>query len=283
MDLNLSHKYFLLNKKKEKLIKLDILKDIIVFDFTSRLPGPLASKMLEQMGAQVFKIELSLDPFSNKESSFDDWYEQINNNKTIVNSIPTMTPHIVLAYKEEHFKQFKNSVKILVRGGRDDFKYLHDLNALSFSKTYQDILNKNSKMPDLPHAGIAYGQYISNVSLALLSQKTFEPQTLYLKDFAQSFFDLFYSESKQKLHEGIYPCYTIYKTKNDDLICFAAVEEKFWSKFIHLSGLNLSLDQRFDTSGDVKQILGDYFLQNTTTEIQQLLQDQHLCISLIKK
>ncbi|MAF78033.1 MAG: hypothetical protein CME63_07110 [Halobacteriovoraceae bacterium] len=69
------------------------LDGLTVLDFTSRLPGPLAGYILEQLGAQVIKIESEShpDPFKNlklgvqgrevDDVGFESWYKNMNKNK----------------------------------------------------------------------------------------------------------------------------------------------------------------------------------------------------------
>ena len=59
-----------------------MLEGIKILDFTHRLPGPLAGKILSDMGAEVIKVEdiKHKDPFlsgmfSEFDQSFENWYE----------------------------------------------------------------------------------------------------------------------------------------------------------------------------------------------------------------
>ena len=65
-----------------------MLKGIKIIDFTHRLPGPLAGKILADLGAEVIKIEdvKHKDPFlsgmfSSFDQSFENWYEELNKKK----------------------------------------------------------------------------------------------------------------------------------------------------------------------------------------------------------
>ena len=68
-----------------------MLKGIKIIDFTHRLPGPLAGKILTDLGAEVIKVEdiKHKDPFlsgmfSVFDASFEDWYEELNKGKKII-------------------------------------------------------------------------------------------------------------------------------------------------------------------------------------------------------
>lgn len=181
--------------------------------------------------------------------------------------------------------QQADTKNLIIQGGREDFKYLHDLNALAYSKVYQDILREEFTIPELPYAGICYGMYISQAALALYlsSERT---HTVYLSDFTQYFFDLFYSTHLQNksslLHKGVFPCYNLYRTKDKKVICFAPVEEKFWLGFNSISDLSLNLDDRFDKTGQVKLKIQNYFSSLTSEELKTNLHNKHLCINIIE-
>jgi len=68
-----------------------MLKGHVFIDLTHRLPGPLAGKILADLGATVIKIEdeKHKDPFlSGAFSAFDqsceNWYEELNRKRQIV-------------------------------------------------------------------------------------------------------------------------------------------------------------------------------------------------------
>ena len=71
--------------------KNDLLSDITILDFTYRLPGPFASKVLTDLGAKVIKIESPApfdDPFNSGEieriaPNFRDWYKNLAEGKDI--------------------------------------------------------------------------------------------------------------------------------------------------------------------------------------------------------
>ena len=68
-----------------------MLNGIKIIDLTHRLPGPLAGKILQELGADVIKIEdeKHKDPFlsgmfSEFDRSFENWYEELNGKKKII-------------------------------------------------------------------------------------------------------------------------------------------------------------------------------------------------------
>src|SRR5690606_37853355 len=67
-----------------------MLKGITIIDLTHRLPGPLAGKVLSDLGAHVIKIEdeIHKDPFlegsfAEFDESFTDWYQELNKKKQV--------------------------------------------------------------------------------------------------------------------------------------------------------------------------------------------------------
>ncbi len=65
-------------------------KKLKIIDLTHRLPGPLAGKILCDLGHEVIKIEdeKHKDPFlsgmfSSFDESFEDWYKELNQQKKI--------------------------------------------------------------------------------------------------------------------------------------------------------------------------------------------------------
>ena len=62
----------------------------VILDLSHRLPGPMAGKLLGDLGAKVIKVEDKKfkDPFifglfAEMDNSFPIWYENINKNKEI--------------------------------------------------------------------------------------------------------------------------------------------------------------------------------------------------------
>src|SRR5690606_15693444 len=67
------------------------LKGTVILDLSHRLPGPLAGKVLADLGAEVIKIEDEVfkDPFieglfAQMDPSFPHWYEELNHKKQII-------------------------------------------------------------------------------------------------------------------------------------------------------------------------------------------------------
>jgi len=137
----------------------NLLEGITVVDFTTRLPGPLGSMILKEFGAKVIKLESSLhgDQFNNPkvyESNpcFLDWYKNLNQDKSIYSvdfeseksKLKTLVSNSDAILIPDHPKfinlldEITQDTKVVIRlsGGIGEWKSLHDLNALGFTKTF---------------------------------------------------------------------------------------------------------------------------------------------------
>lgn len=293
----------------------NLLDDITVVDLTQRLPGPYASYILQSMGAHIIKIEnndQSEDFFKSKMAlkhnpNLHDWYQNINRQKIIKSfsfknnlhrlSEELSSANIIIAPHNSYFKNyFKNTILkkdqslIYLAGGVGEWKNLHDLNALSFTKTFQDHLHLSGELPYLPIAGIGFAQYIATLCLALLrkteKQQAAIEEIVYLKDVCIFLFDALYSKLTHAphkfLHNGLYPCYQTYKTMDGDYVCLAAIEEKYWNNFIEEFHLPLNTDDRFDKSPKTYELIKNLFANINSHEIQKKIINKSLCLSITK-
>lgn len=272
------------------------LASLKVLDLTSRLPGPLGLNLLAKEGAKVTKLEWtdSPDPFFKGDSEgdpiFKHWYDQFNSNKEIKRvefesfDKKELDNYDIIVYSpKKRYQNFfnDNHRRIEVLGGKSP-KYLHDLNALALSKSFN---LSSGELPHLPFAGILYGQQIALKALSMLLDPSKYFLKVYLSDISHDILDMFWSESlpadKKHLHNGKFPCYQIYRSADKKLIAFAAVEAKFWQKFCELFNLNLELADRFDTSNKVKNIINKRFQELDLFEIKELLKDEDICITYL--
>ena len=269
--------------------------ELKILDLTSRLPGPLATHLLAKLGAKVTKLEWEdrPDPFrlgdGESDPIFKIWYDNFNSNKKIkIENFEGFKKEeldsfdLILYSPQKRYQDFfsEKHKRIEILGGRES-KYMHDLNALAMSKSFN--LNKG-ELPHLPFAGILYAQNIATNALALLqNQKTHHK--MYLSDISEEVLDLFWDESlgfdSKHLHTGKFPCYNIYRSADKHLVALACVEERFWAKFIELFNLNLELTDRFDTSDKVKAIIYDRLSALSLEEIKKIIGENDICISYL--
>lgn len=166
-----------------------------IIDFSHRLPGPLAGKLLAGLGADVIKIEDAKfkDPFiyglfAEMDNSFPKWYEELNANKTvmrfdfkdsaaiekiqelvfsadgIIMGIPTKIQEklgITLDRINENVK--KSYALVTPLASKEEMSHMHDLNALAMtgllSLHLRNIKSSDDVAPPfLPLAGINFGQ-----------------------------------------------------------------------------------------------------------------------------
>jgi alpha-methylacyl-CoA racemase len=303
-----------------------MLKGIKIIDFTHRLPGPLAGKILADMGAEVIKIEdiKHKDPFlsgmfSEFDQSFENWYEELNKNKQVIRldfKSPDLKDEIkkilsgasglmlslstklktTLGLTNEDLKDLSLAVVELEASSTHN-KAMHDLNALAISGYLSlHVAHENDPIvapPFMPVAGIAFGQQVATQMLAniieSMRKKTFVKSVSYLHDTAEAILHPFWSKTlrEQKktkfLHNGAYPCYSLYRTSDAQYVAVAAVEDKFWSDLIETFSINLPLERRFETTEEAFNAVASTFAKLSASEIETRSQNKELCLSIVRK
>lgn len=303
-----------------------MLNGIKIIDFTHRLPGPLAGKILSDLGAEVIKVEdiKHKDPFlsgmfSEFDQSFEDWYEELNKNKKVVR-LDFKSPNI----KQEVQKLLEGASGLMLSlspklkgslGLTDDDlknkqlavveleassthnKAMHDLNALAISGYLSlHVAHEENPIvapPFMPVAGIAFGQQVATQILANLIEsmrtKSFVKSVSYLHDTTDAILHPFWSrklrdQKKTKfLHNGAYPCYSLYRTLDGHYVAVAAVEDKFWIDLTETFSIKLPLERRFETSTEAFDSVASVFAKLTTNEIEAKSQNKELCLSIVRK
>ncbi|MBT7610273.1 MAG: hypothetical protein HN576_10985 [Bacteriovoracaceae bacterium] len=304
------------------------LKGMSIIDLSHRLPGPLAGHILQDLGAQVIKIEDKKfsDPFKEGlfreiDPSFPIWYEQLNQGKDIqtfdfnskqdqiqIQALIKKSDACLLGIpKKVQMKlgltsEFKSSiikpfVFIQLKANKNNDESLHDLNAMAelglLNLYLSNKIENKVAPPFLPLAGITFGQQLATELLAsylkaVKANKQLET-TCYLLESVSRVLTPFWSkklqETNQKkfLHNGLYPCYSIYKTKDNVYIGLAVVEEKFWILFCQLFDLSFSPQDRFiHASNEVFLAIEEIFQSKTSHEIRNLTRGHNLCLSILQ-
>lgn len=303
-------------------------KKIKILDLTHRLPGPLAGKILSDLGYEVIKIEdeKHRDPFlsgmfSDFDDSFEDWYRVLNQDKKILRydfKSPNIKTIIAEHLKTADGLLLSLSPKLKESLGLDDSaliaqnrplavveleaskshkKAMHDLNALALSGFLSlHVAHVNDQIVDppfFPVAGIAFGQQVATQLLANLLLAREENHVVksisYLYETAETILNPFWSKELQSqkrtkfLHNGAYPCYSLYRLKDGNYVALAAVEDKFWIDLIDLFKISLPLANRFDKDPKSFQIVADTFAKMDTSEIENMTRDKELCLSIVRK
>jgi alpha-methylacyl-CoA racemase len=303
-----------------------MLSNLTILDFSHRLPGPLAGKILSDLGARVLKIEDSTrkDPFisgmfSEFDQSFEHWYEELNQKKQIIRldfkspGVKEEIQHylkdasgVILSLSEklktqlgltkEELKEFPLAAIELEASSRHH-KALHDLNALAMSGILSlHVAHENGDIlrpPFLPVAGIAFGQQIATEMLAMIlkvrENKKFIHSTCYLYESTEKIFSLFWPKKERDLHQtlflhnGAYPCYSLYRLKDHNYLAVAAVEEKFWVDLTETFSIPWAKEKRFDRGEEGFQVLSSVFAKLSSSEIETMSKNKELCITIVRK
>lgn len=258
--------------------------------------------------------------FATFDESFMDWYQELNAAKKVVRldfkgaSIRSEISQwvqwadiILLGLSDkmalqfglgpEDLKTITTAKVVLSMGASQSNKTaMHDLNALAeaglLDMHVAGVSQSPLPPPFLPVAGIAFGQQIALSAVALFLQAQREKKCIISKVFMleeiENVFTPFWSKnlrSKERtkfLHNGAYPCYCLYKSKDGDWVAVAAVEEKFWLQFNDALGLGLSLEERFSRSPETFERVANAIATRTTSELDRSLVSKDICVSLIR-
>lgn len=254
---------------------LRVSKKIKVLDLSRRLPGPLASFLLKDLGAKVLRLEPKIDPFKiSDESIFRKWYQTFNASKS---SFSGEIVDIVISDQKKIDPQIKYKVLIQIKSNRNNTP-MHDINALSLSKSFKSFGNQS--LPFVPIAGILFAQNIALQALMALHADENRVIDIYLEDIIQTL-DLLNHENDIHLHNGKYPSYQIYDLKDDNKVALGAAEKHLWDKFLKTFDLPLHSDDRFDNGKDVFKFLREYFKSQNTQDIEKKLEDNDICLTII--
>lgn len=288
----------------------DLLLGVNVLDLTQRLPGPFSTKILSSLGAKVTKLtpKGKEDAFLTQgkvDSLFSTWFKNLNQGKELieVDFVSGLQKYIDLAdiivypqgFKKELF-DFSNKAILVVAGSRGKNKSMHDLNALAGCSSFRlYTYTKNDKRidpPHLPFAGIAFSQQMATEAVASLfkskMQRVQVETTVYLDESSHFIFGHLWGEEIDTegrfkfLHNGRFPSYNIYKTKDELYVAIAAVEEHFWIKFCEIFNLSLKKEDRFDTSDSTFNELTNKFSNLTLNEITRLVGNEDICLTPVK-
>lgn len=310
----------------------NLLEGMTVLDLTHRLPGPMASYLLANLGAHVLKIEdknfgdaFNDGLFALMEESFKSWYHSLNDNKEIkkwdfksledrqlLKSEIEKSDVVLMGLPHKLRKEMgltahelekisgPNKVFVELLASKDGSLAMHDINALAeiglLDLHCQTVLPQTPKgkriaPPFLPVSGIAFGTHIACQILAasLKAHKVQRHQFIncYLKESTSVIYSPFWPlEVKEKgitsfLHNGKYPCYNIYQTKDHRFVALAAVEEKFWIQFCHKFQFSFSAQERFHFSDEkIFEQLEQKFSSLTSFEIKKIKGEDELCLTL---
>ncbi|MBI4008761.1 CoA transferase [Candidatus Roizmanbacteria bacterium] len=260
------------------------LSGLKIIDMTQYLPGPLATKILSDLGAEVIKVEFGegdflriIPPFSQKMSLLFQTLNagkkslglnvQKNEGYEILSKLLQQSDTLIHSFRTRRAAKLKITFdqlrkiqpQIILCEMLADFEIEagHDLNFLSLS----GILSLRSKQTgDLPYfqIGDLMGGTLSVVSSLLatiiMREKTRRPQHLQISMLeGTKYFLNFYFKSVQKngidtldILRGKAPCYNIYRCKDGKKIAMAALEPIFWANICEVIKHKDLLDKQFD-------------------------------------
>lgn len=175
----------------------------------------------------------------------------------------------------------------------------HDLNTLAQSGLLRmHILDRTDDIippPFLPVTGMFFSYHIAIAVLAtIVEQKSSETSIqnwCYLQDAVDRAQEAYYPASLHDrapatfLHNGRFPCYNIYRTKDGGYLAVAAVEPKFWERFRSRAELNTLADDDGLAQGErameVKKIILAAVQSRTTAEWRSRFDGVDACVDLI--
>lgn len=297
-----------------------MLEGITVLDFSTRLPGPLGASLLAARGARVIKVEdiNRPDPFVCDDPLFSTWYQTLNEKKELVRldfDGPNIHSELLTLFKgaQAVIAPDKKSLEALITplapmvwltlsasrsGGKA--RTLHDLNILALKK----ILSLHARLsqepviapPFLPVAGIAFGSSLAisllSALVAAMKSSTCVRVSCSLEQAVEEQLHLLYPESLEQsgashfLHNGNYPCYNIYRTKDKHAVAFAAIESRLWIRFCQIFNCPIEADKRMTARSQDPTLIAsvaNIFKELTLSELKSILahepDGEDLCIT----
>jgi crotonobetainyl-CoA:carnitine CoA-transferase CaiB-like acyl-CoA transferase len=257
--------------------------------------------------------------FSEFDQSFEHWYEELNQNKQIIRldfKAPE-TKEIIQNYLKEAsgvILSLSENLKTKLGLSTIDLqkyplaaidlaassthnKSMHDLNALAITGLLSlHVAHEEGdtlRPPFLPAAGIAFGQQIATEMLAMILKVKETGQLVhsicYLHDSVEKIFSPLWPKKQRDLHQtlflhnGAYPCYSLYRLKDHNYLAVAAVEEKFWVDLTETFSIPWSKEKRFDRGEEGFAALSSVFAKLSSSEIETMSKNKELCISIVRK
>lgn len=269
----------------------------------------------------VYQDPFLSELFSNFDPSFVSWYENLNSTKKllrfdfnaiedqkkiakIVNESDAMimglpnSTRMKLKLTDNDLDFKRPFVVVELHASKTEKKSMHDLNALALSGLLSLYINSNGNEkkkiinpPFLPMAGIAFGHkaatdLLANLISAQKNKKSIFTKT-YLDEVTKELLGIFWPQSDRQmdrtsyLHNGQYPCYSIYQTQDLRYVALAAIEEKFWNKFCEIFNIKTSLDRFHNKDEQLFEMISNAISSLTLDQIENLILNEDLCMTPI--
>lgn len=256
--------------------------------------------------------------FAKFDSSFISWYENLNSKKkvqrfdfndpndqdkihelvksadAVIMGIPFKTRQ-KLKITDAELTLKKPFVLIELLASRREKKSMHDLNAMAMTGLLSlYVANKTEAIidpPFLPIAGISFGHKGATDLLAafILATKKNETQFVktYMDEVTEELLGIFWPKADREqnrtrfLHSGIYPCYSLYQTKDNKYVAVAAVEEKFWLRLCEVFEIKTELDRFHHSDDKLFKTVSQTMKNLTQSQIAGLIEKEDICVSII--
>ena len=256
--------------------------------------------------------------FAQFDSSFVSWYENLNAGKQVlrfdfnspedqkkIHDLVVSADAVIMGLPPKVRAKFnitdqdltlnKPMVVIELLASATEKKSMHDLNALAMTGLLSMyVAGQNEKIVDppfLPIAGISFGHKAATDLLAAYICATKKNQTQFVKTYldqvTRELLAIFWPDNDRLLgrtkflHNGLYPCYALYQTRDLKYVALAAVEEKFWNRFCEVFKVQSSLDRFFNLDRSLFELISNEICKYSTSEIAALIKDEDLCLSII--
>lgn len=267
----------------------------------------------------VFQDPFLSGLFAQFDPSFISWYQNLNAGKTIerfdfnsaidqkkIHDMVVSADAVLMGLPAKAREKLKVTdtdltlnkpmVVIELLASKHEKKSMHDLNALAMtgllSLYVADQKDKIVDPPFLPIAGISFGHKAATDLLAAYILAIKKKQTQFVKTYldqvTHDLLGIFWPEKDRQsgrtkfLHNGIYPCYSLYQTKDHKYVALAAVEEKFWNRFCEVFKINTQKDRFYKEDSSLFNLISNEIQKHTSSEIESLIKDEDLCLSVIK-
>lgn len=256
--------------------------------------------------------------FAQFDSSFVSWYENLNQGKDIkrfdfnslkdqeeIRQLVLEADAVIVGIPEKTREKIKITdhdlqltkpfVVIELLASKNEKKSMHDLNAMAINGLLsQYVAGRNEQIidpPFLPIAGISFGHKAATDLLAAYIKASREQKTQFVKTYldeaTNDLLGIFWPDKDRKegrtkfLHNGIYPCYSIYQTSDKKYIALAAVEEKFWLRFCAVFKIETQLDRFHCQDSELFNIVSKTISKYSQVEISKLVVNEDICLSII--
>lgn len=257
--------------------------------------------------------------FAQSDSSFISWYKNLNGNKNVerfdfnsnadqekihqlvinadavIMGLPLKTRE-KLKVTNTHLDLNKPFVMIELLASAHEGKSMHDLNAMALTGLLSlYVAGKKDKVidpPFLPIAGISFGHkgatdLLAGFIKALKVGKTQFVKT-YMDQVTEELLGIFWPAADRQagrtkfLHNGIYPCYSLYQTKDLKYVALAAVEEKFWMGFCKIFSIQTKLDRFHHSDQELFDLIANHIGRYSQQEIAGMIKNEDICLSIIE-